>query len=455
MRACCTIAPRCAPVVSALLLAASVAATAAAAPVATQAATQAATPAALREQAFASLWAENAATAITLFREYLATPGGDADREARRGLALACSWDGRQGEALALYRDLLAADPADGASRVGVGRTLLWDNRLREGWRALGDAAAGDTATAAAANDVMLLALDEYTPPLSVSATTTWDSDDLRVTRLALASTTTTGHSLFQVSPGYAWLRQPGQPDAEALRLGAGLVTGLGRRGALHAFGWLDRYTTDDALPATGAALDWYQLGGDAWLTWLPAARWRVDLGAGSQPVETFVALGRNVARHQGSLSVERRLTRHWTAGVVGIAGAYSDGNRSDRVTARLAWVRDGRWRVQAGPVANYLDFRVPYPGGYWAPADMRSAGLEASLRTRGRSATLRLSGSVAREKEADARALTVGGASARVGWRFARDWLLSVEGGRSQSALGSASGYHRTTLGIDVRAFF
>ncbi len=418
------------------------------------AAADTAAPAALREQAFTSLWAENAAAAIELFHVYLATPGAAADREARRGLALACSWDGRQGEAIALYQALLAEDPGDGAARVGLGRTLLWDNRLRDGWHALGHAAA-EPSTRAAADDVMLTALDEYPAPLVLTATGTWDSDDLRVTRLGLASTTSSGGSLFQVSPGYAWLRQPGQPDAEALRLGAGLVRGLGHRGALHAYAWLDRYTTDAPLPATASRLDWYEPGADAWLTWLPAARWRVDLGAGTQAVETFLALGRELSRRQGSLSVEHRLSRHWSAGVVGVAGAYTDGNRSDRATARLSWLHDGRWRVQAGPVANYLDFRVPYPGGYWAPADMRSVGVEASARTRGRAMTLRLSGSLAREKEAGADALTVGGASARVGWRLSRDWLLSVEGGRSQSSLGSASGYRRTTLGVELRAFF
>jgi hypothetical protein len=58
-------------------------------------------------------------------------------------------------------------------------------------------------------------------------------------------------------------------------------------------------------------------------------------------------------------------------------------------------------------------------------------------------------------EEETGADAITVGGANGRVGWRFARDWLLGAEAGWSQSSFSSASGYNRTVLSLDVRAFF
>ncbi len=411
----------------------------------------------LREQAFAALWNEDTPRAIELFRDYLAAPDAAGDREARRGLALACSWDGRQGEAAGHYRSLLADDPADGESRVGLGRALLWDNRLREGWRTLRDAEVhGPEATARDAGDVLLVALDEYTTPLSLMFGSTWDSDELRITRVAAVGTLTiAGNHLLQVMPSRIWYRQPGQPDADGLRLGAGLVTGLGPRWAFHAYGWLDRFASDGALPATGAPLDWDQAGGDAWLTWLPAPRWRLDVGAGSQAVETYLALGEHLERRQASLSLEHRLSRRWSAAVVGIAGEYTDGNRSDRLTARAAWRHDGRVFVQAGPVVNLLDFSVPYPGGYWAPDDMRSAGLEAMVRSRGRTVAWRLSGTLAREKEASSRAITVGGISGRVGWRFAPDWLLGLEAGHAASSLNNAGGYRRTSASVDIRAFF
>ena len=412
--------------------------------------------AALREQAFATLWRENAAAAVELFRAYLATPGAEADAEAQRGLALAYSWDGRQAEAIAAYRDRLATDPGDGESRVGLGRSLLWANRLREGRAVLREAEAGDAATARAAGDLMLVALDEYTPPFSATLGATWDSDDLDIARLAAAGTFNVGGGrLLQAMPARTWYRQPGQPDATGLRLGAGLVTGLGHRWALHAYGWLDRLRSGDDLPAAGAPLDWDVAGGDAWLTWLPAARWRLDLGAGSQAVETYAAFAQRLERRQASLSLEHRLDGTWSAGVAGLAADYTDGNRSDRVSARLGWRRDGAILWQAGPVLTYLDFRTPYPGGYWAPARMRSAALEASARGRSRAVAWRLAGSLGREQEDGADAITVGGVSARVGWRLAPDWLLGLEAGHAASSLSSASGYRRTSASVDLRAFF
>ncbi len=413
--------------------------------------------AALRERAFAALWREDTPRAIACFREYLATPAGAGDREAQRGLALACAWDGRQAEAQARYRDLLAADPDDGESRVGLGRSLLWDNRLRAGWRELVTAAAAtDPATAAAAADVQLAALDGYAAPLEVTAAWSWDSDDLDIARLTVAGAAHAGRGvLLQVLPGRTWYRQPGQPDADATRLGLGLAAGLGRGLALHAFGTAERYASGGDLPATGAPLDWDRVGGDAWLTWLPAPRWRADLGAASQAVETYLGFGRELERRQASLSLERRLPGGWSVAASATHGDYTDGNRSDLLVARAGWRRDGRCLWEVGAVGRRLDFRTPYPGAYWAPDWLGSGGLEASLQARRGDCTFRLGGSLAREKEAGAAAITVGAATGRLGWRFAPGWLLALEAGWSQSALSTASGYHRTSLGAGLRAFF
>ena len=67
----------------------------------------------------------------------------------------------------------------------------------------------------------------------------------------------------------------------------------------------------------------------------------------------------------------------------------------------------------------------------------------------------MQLSGRIGREKEADADAITVGGAAGRVGWRVAPNSLLALEGGYSKSALASASGYDRFFLSLSFRGFF
>ena len=101
------------------------------------------------------------------------------------------------------------------------------------------------------------------------------------------------------------------------------------------------------------------------------------------------------------------------------------------------------------------MDFSIPYPGGYWAPDWVRNGSIEATLKTRTRTMTFRLNGSIGQEKELGSDAQTVGGASARVGWRFSPGWLAALEGGYSKSAFASASGYSRTFASLSVRALF
>jgi hypothetical protein len=133
----------------------------------------------------------------------------------------------------------------------------------------------------------------------------------------------------------------------------------------------------------------------------------------------------------------------------------YSDGNEKRKGTLRVDWRREGRWDISVGPVLTYMDFSRPYPGGYWAPDWVRNGSLAATVKTRTGRLTFGLNGSLGLEMEQGADSQTVGGASGRVGWRFARGWLAALEGGYSKSAFASASGYSRTFANLSVRALF
>ena len=87
-------------------------------------------PTVAQEIAYQKLWREDAEKSIFYFRRYLARHPGQNDRNVRKGLALAYSWSGRQTEAIDLYRELVREDPSDGGARIGLGRSLIWDNRL-------------------------------------------------------------------------------------------------------------------------------------------------------------------------------------------------------------------------------------------------------------------------------------------------------------------------------------
>ena len=412
-----------------------------------------------QEIAYQKLWREDAEKAIFYFRRYLARhPDGDA-RGVRKGLALATSWSGRQPEAVRMYRELVAEDPADGEARVGLGRSLVWDNRLHEGYTVLRAVETGfgpDDAAGREAGNFLLTVLDGYTPHLELRVDASRDSDELDITRWsAHGALTVAGNKLLRIMPSVATYRRPGQPTVTAPRLGAGLVGSLARNWAVQAYGWLDAFRSGAPLFAGPEKLDWTRAGGDAWVTWLPAPRLRLDAGAASQAVETFYALDRHLHFEQLSLSADWRPARHWSAGLAGDAATYSDGNDRRRARASLKWRREGRWEVAAGPVLTYMDFAEAYPGGYWAPDWVRNGSLEATVKTRGRRTTWRLSAGFGLEKEPGADAQTVGSVSGRVGWRVAAGWLVAAEAGWSKSSFASASGYSRTAASLGARALF
>lgn len=415
-------------------------------------------PDAAADLAWQSLWNDDAPGAVRWFRTWRNLhPGAADDRGLRGGLALALSWAGRNGEAADLYRELLAADPADLDARTGLARSLLWSQRPRAGFRELravertaGGAPAGRDAEAFA-----LTVLADYDVPLQARVDLSRDSDDLEITRWSLGGAAhLAGPFLLKVEPSWAFYSRPGRPDADARRFRAGIVGGLAPGVTLHLDAWADRFRGDapDTYLAGAPTVDWDLGGYDGWLTWLPRPGWRLDAGAGRQAVEAMSPLARRVHLDHRSLSVDRRLARRWTATAALGHADYADGNRRWSWTARLQWRREGRLELWAGPAFTLLDFRAPGEG-YWSPDRMTNAGLEARARTRGRRWLAEATARLGVEKETGADAFTTGGVGARLGWRLAPAALLSLEAGHSRSRV-TGSGYSRDYVGVALRLF-
>lgn len=407
--------------------------------------------------AYQKLWNEEHDKAIFYFRRYLARRPGEANRSARAGLALACSWSGRQPEATDLYRGLVREDPTDLDARLGLGRSLIWDNRLREGHAVLRGLEVEHPATGPGqgARDFLLVVLDEYEPHLDVRWDGIWDSDDLTIHRLTARARANLGSVLPEVTAGVAWYRQPGRPDVTAPRLGAGVVAPLAHDWALHAYGWVDRYTSDGPLAPDGRDLDWTRLGGDAWLTWLASPRLRLDLGAASQVVETYEAFADHLHYEPVSLSADWRFAPRWTLSGAAQYASYSDGNVRRRGSAQLWWRRPGAWELALGPVAYYMDYEDPYPGGYWAPDWVRNGSLAARIARHWPRLALVIDGSYGVEKELGSDAIGVGGVHGHLGWRFAPAWLVGADLSHSRSRFTSDRGYNRTAASVRVRVLF
>ena len=271
----------------------------------------------------------------------------------------------------------------------------------------------------------------------------------------AIRSFTVLDNKLLQVMPSWGRYKQPGHADINNFKLGAGFHAALAHNWALHAYGWLNQFTSSAPLFGSPEDLDWTTPGGDFWITWIATPRLRMDFGGTSTPVETFYALNNHLHYEQANASADFRLTRHVSGSISGNYADYSDGNSKKKGNARVTWRREGKWEIHAGPVFTYMDFATAYPGGYWAPDWVRNGSFEATLKTRTTRWTWRLNGSIGLEKEVGGDAVTVGGASMRAGWRLRPNWLLALEGGHNRSSFGSASGFNRTFVNLSARAFF
>jgi thioredoxin-like negative regulator of GroEL len=85
-----------------------------------------------RELADQLTYSERARAAVPLYREHLTTAlDPDESRRTRLGLALALSWSGQLAEAQRAYAAVLADDPGNRDAERGLARVLVWRGRHR------------------------------------------------------------------------------------------------------------------------------------------------------------------------------------------------------------------------------------------------------------------------------------------------------------------------------------
>lgn len=413
-----------------------------------------------QEIAYQKLWREDADKAIFYFRRYLARNPDEVNRDVRKGLAQAYSWSGRQKEAIVLYRELVAEDRSDGAARLGLGRSLIWNNELREGYkvvRSLEDEFPAGSAPGRESSDFLLTVMDSYTTHLGLRATGTWESDGLDTYRTAAdIHLEVFGNKLLQVAPMTTLYRMPDKAKIISPRMQFGLVGTMANNWSFHVYAWMEHFRSRAPISNTATdELKWTRPGGDFWLTWIAMPKLRVDFGGSSMAVETYQAFDKELEFQQASLSADWRFARKFTLGASGILADYSDGNLKRRAAAHLFWNREGRLKIMTGPTLTYMDFTDPYPGGYWAPDWVRNGSWRLMLETRSGRMTFKFDGSVGLEQELGSDALTVAGFSGRWGWRLGDRTLVAAEAGYSRSRFSSASGYNRKFVGLSLKAMF
>lgn len=413
-----------------------------------------------QEIAYQKLWREDADKAIFYFKRYLARHPDEINRDVRKGLAQAYSWSGRQKEAIVLYRQLVAEDRSDGAARLGLGRSLIWNNELKEGYRVVrsieNEFPAG-SAPGRESSDFLLTVMDSYTTHMDLRGTGSWDSDGLDIYRTtADLHFQVLGNKLLEVAPTGTLYQMPDKANIFSPKLQFGLVGTMARNWSFHVYAWIEHFRSREPISNTATdELKWTRPGGDFWITWIAMPRLRMDFGGSNMVVETYPAFDNHLYFNQASVSADWRFARKFTLGAVGIYGDYSDGNTKRSGSAHLYWNREGKVKIMTGPTFTYMDFTDPYPGGYWAPDWVRNGSWRLLLETRRGRMTFKLDGSVGLEQELGSDALTVAGAAARWGWRLGDRTLVSAEAGYSRSRFTSASGYNRKFVGLNFKAMF
>lgn len=343
--------------------------------------------------------------ALAAYREALHIDPGDVTNARREAQILV--WLGHHDEGIAAFEALLARDPGDRRSRLGLARALNDAGRHREAalvYRgakvaSLDDETRFDYARALRWGGFDELADDELAtiehPDAqwlrrfrtsrersrwwSVEFDASTDRDDLDTRALRAAT---------------GWHFEGGRALETALRRvrfddPSGRVDGLRwqTQASARVGGLESRWGV--AWPSVAIAFNdyggWKPLTGAARLRWMPADAVRVDAELSRETVETPKAIDERVHVDVASIGADFRPALAWT-----LAGSlahfrFDDGNERDRVYGRIERTIVAVPRLRAGVEA--LAFRSSDPigpavawRGYWNPKEYREARVFVSV---------------------------------------------------------------------------
>ncbi|MCD6680466.1 MAG: tetratricopeptide repeat protein [Burkholderiaceae bacterium] len=343
--------------------------------------------------------------ALDAYEQALRIAPDDATN-ARRAAQLLV-WLGRTDEGIAAFEALLARDPGDRRSRLGLARALNDAGRHRDAVHeyrraqasSLDDDSRFDFARALRWSGFDDLADDELATidrpdaqwlrrfrtsrerarwwALEFDASTDRDNLDTRSLR-ATAGWHFDGGRALETSLRRVRLDDP-NGRVDGVRWQTQASTRLGELDSRWGVAW----------PSVALALNdydgWQPLTGAARVRWLPRDNLRVDAELGRETIETPKAIGERVHVDVASIGVDLRPAIAWT-----LAGSlahfrFDDGNGRDRVYGRIERTILAAPRVRAGVEA--LAFRSYDPigpavawRGYWNPKEYREARAFVSM---------------------------------------------------------------------------
>ncbi len=337
--------------------------------------------------------------ALDAYRDALRIEPDDATNARREAQILV--WLGRHDEGIAAFEALLARDPNDRRSRLGLARALNDAGHHRRAvaeYRVVPGASLDDDARFDYARALRWSGFDDLADA-ELASVGHPDAQWLRRYRTARELSRWGSIELFgstdrddldtrgvQVAAG--WRFEQGRSLESSLRRvrfddAAGRVDGLRWETRASARIGTPESRWGVAWPMFAVAMNdydgWQPLTGGVRLRWLPVDPVRVDAALERETIETPTAIAERVHVDVASVGVDWRPALAWTLTGSLARLRFDDGNERDRVYGRVERTLVAVPRVRAGVEAHA--FRASDPAGptvegrgYWNPRKYREA---------------------------------------------------------------------------------
>jgi tetratricopeptide (TPR) repeat protein len=408
-------------------------------------------------------WSERWGAAARGFRDALERYPDSG--EARRGLANAQNNRGLHRDAERIYLEQLDADPGDTEAREGLARARWWMGEEDAAVATLGVGEGAGAGAGAGGGGLAAAIRDDHRTITDLSGSRWTDADDQELWIFGLSAEKGLGDGRrARAAVTHLRTEEPGVPRIDATRGDLGGDWRLSRAFAVHAgVGAIDvgrnldaRDSVDvgEGIVLSGDDVASAYLLWDAWVTWNPADRTRIDLSHSRVPLDSPRSLARGIRADVLSLGADRTFTDLVSASAAGRWARYTDGNERLSVDGEVEVgpfraVRLSTW-VSAG--ASAFTFDDSPDRGYYSPEryDALWVGGRAELRIAARAALeadARLS--TEHEDEGDRFGVLNGGGLLRV--PLEGGYAFSVFARKSTSRFDTGGGYEREGVGLSL----
>ncbi len=373
-------------------------------------------------------WMERSGEAETLYRTVLESDPGHL--EARLGLARVVNWQGRHCEARDLYRDVIEDHPGNEEALIGLAQAERWLGMNDRALEILKPLQSEDALEAVRGIE------REKAPHITAEYVISSDSDELVIHRFEAGGVYHPTHrSSIGLFAGRSSMRQDDRPHVRFESLSLRLHNRFDEAFAANL----------ELKPVRTTFFDPFTY--DAWLTWTPVWRLRMDLSFHRVMIETPLSVMREITAKGGNASADVRIAERLAATVQLDRRRYADGNHRTLWSANLSWLAlRAPARLTLAPGYTGFVFSRWEDNGYYSPEEYHNIGCLARLEGNPIPAlTIVIEGRVSAEKEGGGDFFSVGMFRAEVTVRASERLTAGGEFFTSNSRLAGEAGYDRT----------